>query len=60
MTLRERFEAYYMRRHPDTAKRAEVWFQRDDLLWGEAGYAQPVVHFEWLAYRAGYMAGRRK
>ena len=56
-TTRGRFEAHWRRRMrrvmPEV--RSEVWLERDDI-WGAGSYAQPLVHFAWLAFKAGYRA----
>lgn len=34
----------------------DVWLQRSDR-WGERGYLQPAVHFDWLNFRKGVAFG---
>lgn len=58
-TVRELFEAWSIRRNDDPDFRADVWLKRSDI-WGEPGYDQPSTHYAWLAFLAGYRAGRRK
>jgi hypothetical protein len=63
MTVRQQFEAWWKRSHREEMTRAPVthtdWLARDDI-WGEGGYAQPCVHFDWKTWQAAFAAGRRK
>ena len=61
-TVRDEFEEYwllniyqpYLRRRGLPASR---WLERDDI-WGKGGYAQPSVHNEWVAFKAGRRSKR--
>jgi len=60
--LRKAYERYWIKRHPDyahTEKLRAIWLKRSSDTWGEPGYMQPIVHFDWLAFKAGAAYGRR-
>jgi len=56
--LRKAYERWAKRQRPQYAEKPETWFKRDDI-WGAPGYAQPCVHFDWLAFKAGVAYARR-
>lgn len=47
------FESYWKKKASDVPSRQHRIFLKKDDIWGEPGYAQPAVHFDWLAFRAG-------
>lgn len=54
MTLRQKFEAWWKREYPPERLEATTFEYFD----GE--YTDDSVNADWIAYRAGYKAGRRK
>lgn len=56
--LRKAYERWAKRQRPQYAEKPAIWFERD-TVWGEDGYMQPCVHFEWLAFKAGAKYRRR-
>lgn len=53
-TLRQKFEAWLKREYP-----AERW-ETTPIEYFDGQYTDESVNDDWLAYRAGYKAGRRK
>jgi hypothetical protein len=49
---RKAFEAYWQERHPESKYPRDFWLTRDSV-WGDPGYKQPMVHFDWLAFLRG-------
>lgn len=59
-SARQIFEDMWRKNHRRSFERTNPpnWFERDDI-WGRGGYAQPAVHYDWLYFKAGFMAARR-
>lgn len=51
--LRATFETWWKGEHSEEDYPRDRWLVWDDV-WGEDGYRQPSVHFEWLAFKAGW------
>lgn len=59
MTLRQRFEAWHWRSYRKDYTREEIW--RYGWLKMKGGeYTDDTTRCEFEAFRAGYLAGRRK
>lgn len=53
------FERHWKSHNRDQKAKFDTWLARSDV-WGDDGYEQPCVHFDWLAFKAGAAWARKQ
>lgn len=57
--MMQAFERHWKAENKDKLKKLATWLARSDV-WGDAGYEQPCVHFEWLYFKKGVEWARKQ
>lgn len=53
------FESCWKSENKDQSKKFRTWLAKSDI-WGEPGYEQPSVHFEWVYFKRGIEWARKQ